>query len=64
VTDLNMVVSTILLDLLNRPRIGLKAIALLRSCEDRLTKGLIPGGALKLVEVIGIDIGVSSPPDR
>jgi len=37
------------------PRISLKAIALLRICEDRLAEGLIPGGALKPVEVIGID---------
>ncbi|KAJ3670258.1 hypothetical protein LUZ60_010582 [Juncus effusus] len=29
------------------PRISLKAIALLRICEDRLAEGLIPGGALK-----------------
>ncbi|XP_022146951.1 brefeldin A-inhibited guanine nucleotide-exchange protein 5 isoform X2 [Momordica charantia] len=28
-------------------RISLKAIALLRICEDRLAEGLIPGGALK-----------------
>ncbi|XP_068661146.1 brefeldin A-inhibited guanine nucleotide-exchange protein 5-like isoform X2 [Aristolochia californica] len=32
------------------PRISLKAIALLRICEDRLTEGLIPGGALKPVD--------------
>ncbi|XP_068664277.1 brefeldin A-inhibited guanine nucleotide-exchange protein 5-like isoform X2 [Aristolochia californica] len=31
------------------PRISLKAIALLRICEDRLAEGLIPGGALKPV---------------
>lgn len=37
------------------PRISLKAIALLRICEDRLAEGLIPGGALKPVEVIGTD---------
>ncbi|KAF3783782.1 Brefeldin A-inhibited guanine nucleotide-exchange protein 5 [Nymphaea thermarum] len=30
-------------------RISLKAIALLRICEDRLAEGLIPGGALKPV---------------
>nr|XP_009397789.1 PREDICTED: brefeldin A-inhibited guanine nucleotide-exchange protein 5-like [Musa acuminata subsp. malaccensis] len=29
------------------PRISLKAIALLRICEDRLAEGFIPGGALK-----------------
>ncbi|KAK9058254.1 hypothetical protein SSX86_023094 [Deinandra increscens subsp. villosa] len=29
------------------PRISLKAIALLRICEDRLAEGLIPGGSLK-----------------
>lgn len=33
------------------PRISLKAIALLRICEDRLAEGLIPGGALKPVDV-------------
>ncbi|RWR76137.1 brefeldin A-inhibited guanine nucleotide-exchange protein 5 isoform X1 [Cinnamomum micranthum f. kanehirae] len=32
------------------PRISLKAIALLRICEDRLAEGLIPGGALKPVD--------------
>ncbi|XP_020597814.1 brefeldin A-inhibited guanine nucleotide-exchange protein 5 isoform X2 [Phalaenopsis equestris] len=32
-------------------RISLKAIALLRICEDRLAEGLIPGGALKPVDV-------------
>lgn len=31
-------------------RISLKAIALLRICEDRLAEGLIPGGALKPVD--------------
>nr|XP_011461220.1 PREDICTED: brefeldin A-inhibited guanine nucleotide-exchange protein 5 [Fragaria vesca subsp. vesca] len=31
-------------------RISLKAIALLRICEDRLAEGLIPGGALKPIE--------------
>ncbi|KAL4180654.1 hypothetical protein AMTRI_Chr12g233700 [Amborella trichopoda] len=35
------------------PRISLKAIALLRICEDRLAEGLIPGGALKPVDVGG-----------
>ncbi|GLJ11220.1 hypothetical protein SUGI_0147450 [Cryptomeria japonica] len=39
----------------NCPRISLKAIALLRICEDRLAEGLIPGGAMKPVEVIGVD---------
>ncbi|KAK1413426.1 hypothetical protein QVD17_35199 [Tagetes erecta] len=29
------------------PRISLKAIALLRICEDRLAEGFIPGGSLK-----------------
>ncbi|KAL0926627.1 hypothetical protein M5K25_002866 [Dendrobium thyrsiflorum] len=33
------------------PRISLKAIALLRICEDRLAEGFIPGGALKPVDV-------------
>ncbi|XP_057949137.1 brefeldin A-inhibited guanine nucleotide-exchange protein 5 isoform X2 [Malania oleifera] len=33
------------------PRISLKAIALLRICEDRLAEGLIPGGALKPIDV-------------
>eukprot|EP00252_Welwitschia_mirabilis_P011838 TRINITY_DN26310_c0_g2_i1.p1 TRINITY_DN26310_c0_g2~~TRINITY_DN26310_c0_g2_i1.p1 ORF type:complete len:801 (-),score=163.59 TRINITY_DN26310_c0_g2_i1:122-2362(-) len=37
------------------PRISLKAIALLRICEDRLAEGLIPGGALKPVEAVGTD---------
>uniref|UniRef100_A0A0D6QU32 SEC7 domain-containing protein n=1 Tax=Araucaria cunninghamii TaxID=56994 RepID=A0A0D6QU32_ARACU len=37
------------------PRISLKAIALLRICEDRLAEGLIPGGALKPIEIIGVD---------
>ncbi|KAF8388657.1 hypothetical protein HHK36_025337 [Tetracentron sinense] len=32
-------------------RISLKAIALLRICEDRLAEGLIPGGALKPIDV-------------
>ncbi|EPS69435.1 hypothetical protein M569_05331, partial [Genlisea aurea] len=32
-------------------RISLKAIALLRICEDRLAEGLIPGGALKPVDM-------------
>lgn len=32
------------------PRISLKAIALLRICEDRLAEGLIPGGALKPID--------------
>ncbi|XP_059461146.1 brefeldin A-inhibited guanine nucleotide-exchange protein 5 [Corylus avellana] len=31
-------------------RISLKAIALLRICEDRLAEGLIPGGALKPID--------------
>ncbi|OWM73823.1 hypothetical protein CDL15_Pgr015123 [Punica granatum] len=34
-------------------RISLKAIALLRICEDRLAEGLIPGGALKPIDVEG-----------
>ncbi|KAL9165509.1 hypothetical protein ABFS82_06G175400 [Erythranthe guttata] len=33
------------------PRISLKAIALLRICEDRLAEGLIPGGALKPIDI-------------
>ncbi|XP_052182190.1 brefeldin A-inhibited guanine nucleotide-exchange protein 5 isoform X2 [Diospyros lotus] len=33
------------------PRISLKAIALLRICEDRLAEGLVPGGALKPIDV-------------
>ncbi|KAH7282739.1 hypothetical protein KP509_35G045800 [Ceratopteris richardii] len=33
------------------PRISLKAVALLRICEDRLAEGLIPGGASKPVQV-------------
>ncbi|KAL3744597.1 hypothetical protein ACJRO7_013808 [Eucalyptus globulus] len=32
-------------------RISLKAIALLRICEDRLAEGLIPGGALMPIDV-------------
>ncbi|XP_050218779.1 brefeldin A-inhibited guanine nucleotide-exchange protein 5 [Mercurialis annua] len=32
-------------------RISLKAIALLRICEDRLAEGLVPGGALKPINV-------------
>ncbi|XP_074312417.1 brefeldin A-inhibited guanine nucleotide-exchange protein 5 [Silene latifolia] len=32
-------------------RISLKAIALLRICEDRLAEGLVPGGALKPIDV-------------
>ncbi|KAL6504030.1 Brefeldin A-inhibited guanine nucleotide-exchange protein 5 [Orobanche gracilis] len=32
-------------------RISLKAISLLRICEDRLAEGLIPGGALKPIDV-------------
>ncbi|XVE97802.1 hypothetical protein REPUB_Repub03eG0050400 [Reevesia pubescens] len=32
-------------------RISLKAIALLRICEDRLAEGRIPGGALKPIDV-------------
>ncbi|CAI9767436.1 unnamed protein product [Fraxinus pennsylvanica] len=31
-------------------RISLKAIALLRICEDRLAEGLVPGGALKPID--------------
>ncbi|KAL9673376.1 hypothetical protein QQ045_029632 [Rhodiola kirilowii] len=31
-------------------RISLKAIALIRICEDRLAEGLIPGGALKPID--------------
>lgn len=34
-------------------RISLKAIALLRICEDRLAEGLIPGGDLKPLDVDG-----------
>ncbi|KAK4564844.1 hypothetical protein RGQ29_006776 [Quercus rubra] len=34
-------------------RISLKAIALLRICEDRLAEGLIPGGALKPIDANG-----------
>ncbi|KAM7259004.1 hypothetical protein ACFE04_014745 [Oxalis oulophora] len=34
-------------------RISLKAIALLRICEDRLAEGLIPGGALKPIDDTG-----------
>eukprot|EP00250_Pteridium_aquilinum_P021613 c25178_g1_i1 orf=72-5432(+) len=33
------------------PRISLKAVALLRICEDRLAEGFIPGGASKPVEI-------------
>ncbi|KAL8153523.1 hypothetical protein V2J09_011283 [Rumex salicifolius] len=33
-------------------RISLKAIALLRICEDRLAEGLVPGGALKPIDAI------------
>ncbi|WVZ66373.1 hypothetical protein U9M48_015604 [Paspalum notatum var. saurae] len=32
------------------PRISLKAIALLRICEDRLAEGFIPGGAVKPID--------------
>ncbi|KAL4585943.1 hypothetical protein LXL04_010570 [Taraxacum kok-saghyz] len=32
------------------PRISLKAIALLRICEDRLAEGLVPGGSLKPID--------------
>lgn len=32
------------------PRISLKAIALLRICEDRLAEGFIPGGAVRPVD--------------
>lgn len=32
-------------------RISLKAIALLRICEDRLAEGLVPGGALKPIDM-------------
>ncbi|GAB2263622.1 hypothetical protein Droror1_Dr00025756 [Drosera rotundifolia] len=35
-------------------RISLKAIALLRICEDRLAEGLVPGGFLKPID-IGLD---------
>ncbi|XP_047066260.1 brefeldin A-inhibited guanine nucleotide-exchange protein 5-like [Lolium rigidum] len=34
------------------PRISLKAIALLRICEDRLAEGFIPGGSLKPLDVL------------
>ncbi|VAH28945.1 unnamed protein product [Triticum turgidum subsp. durum] len=34
------------------PRISLKAIALLRICEDRLAEGFIPGGSVKPVDVL------------
>ncbi|ONM24430.1 HOPM interactor 7 [Zea mays] len=34
------------------PRISLKAIALLRICEDRLAEGFIPGGAIKPIDVV------------
>ncbi|GLT85637.1 hypothetical protein SLE2022_038230 [Rubroshorea leprosula] len=34
-------------------RISLKAIALLRICEDRLAEGLVPGGALKPIDIDG-----------
>ncbi|KAK3127408.1 hypothetical protein QOZ80_7AG0572890 [Eleusine coracana subsp. coracana] len=34
------------------PRISLKAIALLRICEDRLAEGFIPGGAVKPVDAV------------
>ncbi|CAL5062155.1 unnamed protein product [Urochloa decumbens] len=34
------------------PRISLKAIALLRICEDRLAEGFIPGGAVKPIDVV------------
>ncbi|XVF48806.1 hypothetical protein PTKIN_Ptkin03bG0218000 [Pterospermum kingtungense] len=40
-------------------RISLKAVALLRICEDRLAEGRIPGGALKPIDVdvdISLDI--------
>ncbi|GLT74209.1 hypothetical protein SLA2020_460200 [Shorea laevis] len=32
-------------------RISLKAIALLRICEDRLAEGLVPGGVLKPIDI-------------
>lgn len=32
-------------------RISLKAIALLRICEDRLAEGLVPGGGLKPIDI-------------
>ncbi|GAB4845824.1 Brefeldin A-inhibited guanine nucleotide-exchange protein 5 [Ancistrocladus abbreviatus] len=32
-------------------RISLKAVALLRICEDRLAEGLVPGGTLKPVDI-------------
>ncbi|RLN33662.1 brefeldin A-inhibited guanine nucleotide-exchange protein 5 [Panicum miliaceum] len=34
------------------PRISLKAIALLRICEDRLAEGFIPGGAVKPIDAV------------
>lgn len=34
------------------PRISLKAIALLRICEDRLAEGFIPGGSVKPLDVL------------
>ncbi|KAL1806265.1 hypothetical protein ACET3Z_029333 [Daucus carota] len=40
-------------------RISLKAIALLRICEDRLAEGLVPGGTLKPIDVnadISLDV--------
>ncbi|XP_020095997.1 brefeldin A-inhibited guanine nucleotide-exchange protein 5 [Ananas comosus] len=40
------------------PRISLKAIALLRICEDRLAEGFVPGGAIK-----PIDSGLESNTD-
>lgn len=37
-------------------RISLKAIALLRICEDRLAEGLVPGGALKPIDASADEI--------
>ncbi|KAI4380307.1 hypothetical protein MLD38_006512 [Melastoma candidum] len=34
-------------------RISLKAIALLRICEDRLAEGFVPGGALRPIDIEG-----------
>ncbi|KAG0581756.1 hypothetical protein KC19_3G006400 [Ceratodon purpureus] len=34
----------------SRPRTSLKAIALLRICEERLAEGLIPGGVSRVIE--------------
>ncbi|KAL5572269.1 hypothetical protein UlMin_021866 [Ulmus minor] len=40
-------------------RISLKAIALLRICEDRLAEGLIPGGALRPIDATDAAIDVT-----